>query len=266
MGSTNLNPSEPLGGILNVIQDQLRLFRKESDRVGGSELLQYVGSGRFKGYIKGDLAFAAKLSLAFPSSQLYLFSFRVPSGHWNDADFDPIKVNGDIGPTDVAAYFDTDRVLAVCERRHGADKGVSFGIRVISRIWLVRSDHIPKLARDSLFSSLSVLEPPVVEVCAAGGPREMPVLDGLSDSITCGENNLVERVPSVVDGVSKPPFDGVGQRLDHSEFFDRMACAKFELSDASERIWLEEGFGGSVSLSPGVYCSVNKLLGLLECT
>jgi len=45
-----------------------------------------------------------------------------------------------------------------------------------------------------------------------------------------------------------------------------MACAKFELSDASERIWLEEGFGGSVSLSPGVYCSVNKLLGLLECT
>ncbi len=254
-----------LGASFEIIKGDLRLIDEFSNRVRSGDFPNLLGSGCVKGYVKCKLVFAARLHLASPSRDFHFISYRIPRKARNGK-VSSLAPEGPKYSTDhFAAYFDTDRVFAVCERRHGANKGIPHRIRTVSRVWLLPSDGLPKFFRDIFGTRFFVPQLPIVEVTDIPGPRVMPIFNGLADSLAGSENYLVKSVPAVVDSVRETFLDQVRKRSDHLDFFDRISRVRIDLADAGERFWLEETLSGRIRFSPGAYCPVNQLLRALEC-
>jgi hypothetical protein len=245
----------------------LRSLNECVGRVNRVDVPQLMRNRKVKGYKKGEgcVIFEA-WSRSSPSRKHYLVLHRVPLGPKNRKFVESgTRADGPESKTgNITADGCSDRVFLVSERRHGPNKGVSALVRVVSWVWLLSFEDVPKFVRDRLFSGLATLQLPL-EQSLLVDPRVVAGAALPTNGIAGGDEHLVEAVFGVVDGVRDPLFNDVRCAGFDDNLSDEVFRLSVALYDGGEIVWMDEGAKSTISIGASTYRSVDELLGLLEC-
>lgn len=258
---------------LEAVKAGLRMFGKVQNEVDCRSAVQLGRRGWIKSYIVGESTILAHARIgSAPAEDFYLAFVRLPDRARIIAGGDHERggsgADGEGFRRDdgrLGDYFETDRVLAVRETRHGALNGQSALIPIPSRVWLLASDEIPKSTWDDLFpgflvsqlpfESVGVVAPRVVSLPSSGPNQPAGSVDG-----------SVERVFRVQQSIIDLPFGFVRNGGLELEGCDSFAGQWINLFDSSDVVVVEEpSFQNGIRLVRAAICPIDQFLRLREC-
>jgi hypothetical protein len=240
---------------LKGFYDEIRLFREILQ--GTQDPDARAVKSFLKDYLELGVVLAAHLDLPGVAGKLCLLLYRIPSEY----DLKGGGTYADEGwrthSAEIAAYVDSNIVLAVRERSHPSDPIITSGIGIRSRVWLMRPDCVPEpLINPAPFKN-------TLEIAWAGGPGIVGVGVDMSavrmDKADGGKHSLIEGVAQAGNCFGSLSGRGARQSAIESKLVDHLAGIRIKLGEKGSVVWDKECFTDGVEFCKCVFCPTDTL-------